>query len=89
MFPAYGDSLSLRHHHWKVAYDRWWPLMTLQVDFYQHSDVQMHLPPPSVRFPLYALHPRSCRHIEHIRQFMAAIVVIRQAPCHQIPKVEY
>lgn len=85
MSPAYGDILSFRHYHWLVADDRRWPLMALQVDFYWHADVQMHLPSPSVQSTLCALLARSCRHIKPIRQFMAAIMVINQASCNQIP----
>lgn len=66
VLPAYGDVLSLVHHHWTVIDDRWRPLVTFQVDFYRHSDVQMYLPPPSAHSPLSALLPCSCRHVEPV-----------------------
>lgn len=89
MLPAYGNILSLCHHHWMVTYDSWRPLVTFQEDFYRHSDVQMYLPPPFVQSPLCALLPCSCCNIEPIRQLLAAVMVICQAPRHQISLGEY
>lgn len=84
MSPAYGDILSFCHHHCVIADDCRWSLMALQVDFHWHADVQMHLSLPSVQLTFCALLPRFCRHIEPIRQFMAAIMLICQVACNQI-----
>lgn len=84
MFLVYRNILLLCHHHQVIPFDGWRSVMTLQVNFYCHSYIQVYLPHPSLQSPFCHPFPCSRRHLKTIWQFQASAVMIRQPSRHQV-----